>query len=332
MERPICSVILVNYFSANYCAKAIQSMRSFFPTDVEYIVVDNSNSLDETQKLEETIAGAVLEKMNANTGFSRANNRGISIAKGEFVLLINPDTWVEENCLSTLIQFYHRIKSEGKIGLISCRLRDENGNLLVGSHSNFPSILSLVQQNALIIKSRNLLGLKPISSKLNFESKHQKNHKLSVASGACLFLNRDIIDKEKFKFDEDFFLYYEDTEWSYRLTKRGYQNYFCAEAQVRHLNSATTKKVEGINRQIQLSEWLYFYKTSSRLGFSLFCILLRLNFKLDLTLAKRKKLVEEEKKLIHERAIFLNYSKRIRNEYQRRPNSNRHFLKFENDF
>lgn len=332
MERPICSVILVNYFSAEYCAKAIQSMRSFFPTDVEYIVVDNSNSSEETQKLKENIAGAVLEIMNANAGFSRANNRGISIAKGEFVLLINPDTWVEENCLSKLIQFYHHIKSKGKIGLISCRLRDENGNLLVGSHSNFPSIFSILQQNAFIIKGRSLLGLKPISSKVNYENKHQKNHKLSIASGACLFLNRDLIDREKFKFDEDFFLYYEDTEWSYRLTKQGYQNHFCAETQVRHLNSATTKKVESINRQIQLSEWLYFYKTTSRLGFSLYCILLTINFKLDLTLAKRKKLVEEEKKLILERTMFLNYSKRIRNEYQRRPNSNRHFLKFGNDF
>lgn len=332
MDRPTCSVILVNYFSAQHCARAIQSMQRFFSEDLEYIVVENSNSPDEMRLLKENISGAHFENMHANAGFSRANNRGMSIAKGEFILLINPDTWVEENCLEKLINFHDRIKKQVKIGLISCRLRDENNHLLVGSHSSFPSILALVHQNAFVIKIRSLVGFKPKKSQINFEKKHESNHPLSVASGACLFFNRSVIVPENSKFDEDFFLYYEDTEWSYRLTKQGYQNYFCAETQVRHINSATTGKIGEINRQIQLSEWLYFYKTSSRLGYFLYRSLRQLNLRLDLFLARRKKLAEEEKKLTFERRMFQYYSKRIRKEYQRRPNSNSHFLKFRNDF
>lgn len=248
--------------------------------DVSYevIVVDNDSSDQSEEVIVKQYTKVQWINMGYNSGFSRANNAGLKKAEGEFVMLLNPDTVVKAGFFRQLVDFYENNDAELKLGLVGCRIKTIDGKeLLVGSRRGFPGIGKQLLANPFFYKLNNTFKLiKPVN--YTPAEMHEKNHEVDYLSGACLIINRSKITDNNLFMDEDFFLYSEDIDWSYRVQKAGFHNYFCAESEVYHINSGSTSSMkEGKFLQIMLSRLLLIYKCYGSMYFLSYCGLIKLN-------------------------------------------------------
>lgn len=327
------SVVIVNYKTPDLVNKCIDSIKHYSTGfNYEIIVVDNDSHDNSRQQVTNKHVDITWIDAGYNSGFARGNNMGLRQATGQFALLINSDTRLEQNSIGYLLNFYQKNERQLNLGLVGCRLISEERELLIGSHADFPSLMKVFNANPLVIRLNRLLKYDPdIKKTKNIQSArktHYTNHKVSVVSGACVFFNREKLHLENLYLDEDFFLYSEDTEWSYRVHKAGYTNYFYGETEIVHFNSATTSKEKSKNKQIQLSEFFYFYKTCSRFLFTLYVLCLRFNFVLNHFLLKRNNELEKLQNNDLERSFFNSSLRKIKTDYRRTPSSSKNYLKY----
>ena len=232
------SVIIVSYNVRYYLDQCIQSVwEAAEDLSIEVIVVDNQSSDDSVSYIQEKYKDQVILIANTvNTGFSKANNQGIDISQGRYVLLLNPDTIVSEETFKTCINFMDAHPDAGALGV---KMIDGTGTFLPESKRSLPTpwvsfykifgLASLFPNNKTFGKYH-----------LSFLSKDQ-NHPIEILSGAYLFMRREALDKAGF-LDEDFFMYGEDIDLSYRILKAGYQNYYLADTNIIHYKGESTKK------------------------------------------------------------------------------------------
>lgn len=203
----------------------------------EIIVVDN-NSVDGSQKMvRDKFAETVLLIENRdNPGFSKANNQGIREATGKYVLLLNPDTVVEEN---TFIKCFQFMNSRPDVGALGVKMIDGQGKFLPESKRALPtpwvSFYKIFGFSALFPKSRRFGKYH-----LSYLDKDQ-NHEIEILSGAFMWMRMEVLDKIGL-LDETFFMYGEDVDLSYRVIQAGYKNYYFAETQIIHYKGESTKK------------------------------------------------------------------------------------------
>ncbi len=231
------SVIVVNYNVAFFLEQCLHSLfKALKGIDSEVIVVDN-NSVDRSVSLvEEKFPQVLLIKNKKNTGFSVANNQGISVARGEYILLLNPDTVVEEDCVKKILPFMDVHPDAGGLGV---KMLDGKGNFLPESKRGLPTPL------VAFFKVFGLSGLFPRSRlfgryHLGFLDK-DKISPVAVLSGAFMLLRRSVLEITGL-LDEQFFMYGEDIDLSYRITKAGYKNYYYPETRIIHYKGESTKK------------------------------------------------------------------------------------------
>lgn len=325
MENPLLSVILVHYNTPeliNNCINSLYTTNKDF--NFEVIVIDNSFNEEFAELMRNKFINLTWETLGYNSGFSRANNEGIRRAKADHILLLNPDSEVNDDFLSNMLEFY--LNQPKNIGLLTCRIQSlSDDSLQVGSWSEFPTVSKFIQANPIKI----LLSRKKGNSKnkYNPHETHYTNHEVSVATGACLLMDKNKIIKDNLFMDEDFFLYSEDVEWSYRIKKAGYFNYFCGDYFIRHVNSASTSQNKNKNYQVLASEMLYFFKTLSWLKFRILIFIIDINYIFDSFLIKRKKdsdLLTKTK--VHYKKMK-SLIKRIKSNFHKAPSSSSNFLK-----
>ena len=179
-----------------------------------------------------------------NVGFSKANNLGLAEANGKYILFLNPDTLVAEDCFTKCIDFY---KSHQNIGALGIRMIDGSGQFLKeskrGFPSLFPSLFKLFGLSALFPKSK-IFARYYLGNLSQYE-----NHDVDVLSGAFMLIEKEILNKIG-GFDEDFFMYGEDIDLSYRIQNAGYKNYYFSESTIIHFKGESTKK--GSLKYVQL--------------------------------------------------------------------------------
>lgn len=247
----VLSVIIVNYrvrYFLELCLRSVQKALSGL--EAEIIVVDN-HSADGTMDLLRPLFPEVSWIVNTeNRGFARANNQGLERAKGKYVLFLNPDTVLPEDFMHHCLSFLERTPGVGGVGV---RMIDGSGRFLKESRRGFPSpwvsFCKLSGLTALFPKSR--LFSQYYLSYLPPDT----THPASVLSGACLWVARAIV-MEAGGFDEQFFMYAEDIDLSYRLEKAGYVNYYLADTTIVHFKGESTRKDIRYVRQ--------FYKAMSQ--------------------------------------------------------------------
>ncbi|MBC7863332.1 MAG: glycosyltransferase, partial [Bacteroidia bacterium] len=171
-----------------------------------------------------------------NTGFSVANNQAIKLSKGEFVLLLNPDTVVQEDTFEKVIAFMESHQNAGGLGV---KMVDGKGNFLPESKRGLPT------PKVAFYKIFGLAKLFPGSKKfgqyhLTYLDK-DKTNEIDVLSGAFMLLRKSALDKTGL-LDETFFMYGEDIDLSYRLQLAGYKNYYFPETCIIHYKGESTKK------------------------------------------------------------------------------------------
>lgn len=203
---------------------------------VEIFVVDN-NSIDTSVKMVESKFPAVkLIANQENVGFSRANNQAIALANGKYILLLNPDTVLEED---TLTKTKNQMDNNLKIGSLGVRMLDGKGRFLPESKRGLPTPI------VAFYKVFGLSNLFPKSKKfakyhLGYLSEFN-NHTVDVLCGAFMLIRKSVLD-EIGLLDETFFMYGEDIDLSYRIQKAGFENQYFSETQIIHYKGESTKK------------------------------------------------------------------------------------------
>tara|TARA_B110000285_G_scaffold234173_1_gene310233 strand:+ start:1523 stop:3439 length:1917 start_codon:yes stop_codon:yes gene_type:complete len=231
------SVIIVNYnveYFLNQCLDAVKKASKNL--QVEVIIVDNHSVDGSLKMLKEKYPEHHLIANKDNVGFSTANNQGIKESSGEYVLLLNPDTVVAESTLEKVVAFMNENKDAGGLGV---RMIDGKGIFLPESKRGLPT------PTVAFYKIFGLSKIFPRSKKYNqYHAGHVdefETNEVDILSGAFMLIRKDTLDNVGL-LDEDFFMYGEDIDLSYRIQLGGYKNYYFADTKIIHYKGESTKK------------------------------------------------------------------------------------------
>lgn len=231
------SVVIVSYNVTHFLEHCLHSVvNAWIDDEMEVFVVDNASVDGSVQMVREKFPQVHCIANSKNTGFAVANNQAIRQAKGEFVLLLNPDTVVEPDTFRSTVDFMAANPDAGGLGVM---MVDGKGNFLPESKRGLPTpFVSLCKMTGLS---------KLFPNSRTFNRYHlgylDKNeiHKVDVLSGAFMMLRKKTLD-EVGLLDEEFFMYGEDIDLSYRIIKGGYNNYYFPKTRIIHYKGESTKK------------------------------------------------------------------------------------------
>lgn len=231
------SVVIVNYNVKYFLEQALYSVRKAMSgISGEVFVVDNNSVDNSCEMVRKKFPEVILIENKDNTGFSKANNQAIRMAKGEYILLLNPDTVIQEDCFSKVIEFMDLTPDAGAVGV---KMIDGKGHFLPESKRGLPT------PAVAFYKMFGLAALFPKSRRfgqyhLGYLDKDE-THPVDVLAGAFMMLRRATLDKTGI-LDEDYFMYGEDIDLSYRIVKAGYKNYYFPHTTIIHYKGESTKR------------------------------------------------------------------------------------------
>ncbi len=231
------SVIIVNYNVQHFLEQCLHSVRKASKNvSTEIFVVDNNSVDGSIPMLKSKFSEVQLIENKKNTGFSFANNQAIKIAKGEYILLLNPDTVVEEDTFEKIVAFMDSQPDAGGLGV---KMLDGKAKFLPESKRGLPTPM---------VAFYKMIGLSKIFPKSKTFGRYHlgfldedKIHEVEILSGAFMLLRKTVLDKVGL-LDEAFFMYGEDIDLSYRIILGGYKNYYFPETRIIHYKGESTKK------------------------------------------------------------------------------------------
>ncbi len=239
------SIVIVSYNVRGYLENCLQSVsRALEGIEGEVFVVDNHSDDDSVETVRTQYPWVRLIENQENMGFSRANNIAIREARGEYVLLLNPDTIVEEATLREVLRFMDEHLKAGGAGVM---MHNADGSLAPESRRALPTPW---------VSCLKMLG---------FTKRYYMSHlpwdqpgRIEVISGAFCFLRKKALD-EVGLLDEDFFMYGEDIDLSYRLLKGGWENWYLPYP-ITHFKGKSTQKSDYRYVHIFYKAMLIFFR------------------------------------------------------------------------
>ncbi len=234
------SIITVTYNSQNFIKKCLESIYKNISNSDEVFVIDN-NSQDKTTEVVEKIIqeknynNLKFIKNKENLGFAKANNQALKQAKGNYIFLINPDTEFDKNIFSQMIEFANQHQNAGIFG---CQQIDYR-NKVAGSFGNFPSFWTNLAYKL------KLYWFTPWAhwTMYNFFTKYlfNKNKKVDYVGCGFTLIKKQVIEKIGL-FDENFFLYYEDTDFCKRANNFGFEVWYLGKIKIKHFTGASSSQ------------------------------------------------------------------------------------------
>jgi GT2 family glycosyltransferase len=235
------SIVIVNYNVKYFLEQCLDSvLRATKDIDSEIFVVDNHSSDNSLEYLIPRFPGVNFIDNRENVGFSKANNQAILQSSGEYILLLNPDTVVGESALTNVCRFMDENSRAGAVGV---KMLDGFGQFLPESKRGFPSPWHS------FCKMSGLSKVFPLSK--TFGGYHvrylseNETHEVDVLAGAFMMLRRKALDKSGL-LDESFFMYGEDIDLSYRISKTGYVNYYFPQPIIHYKGESTKKDIKYV--------------------------------------------------------------------------------------
>ncbi|MBI5401948.1 MAG: glycosyltransferase [Ignavibacteriae bacterium] len=232
------SIVIVNYNVKDHLDACLASIYKSNNNKygIEIFIVDN-NSIDGSSSfLKGKYPNANYIENEKNLGFSKANNIALKRVSGKYVLILNPDTILEEGTFEKLISFCENNK---EVGAISSKLIMANGKLDLACKRSFPSLGVALPR---------ITGLSKLFPKSRLFGKYNltyldenETHEVDAVCGAFMFIPKYVLDKAGL-FDEDYFMYGEDLDLCFRIKKNGYKIYYYPEVKTVHLKGESTKK------------------------------------------------------------------------------------------
>jgi GT2 family glycosyltransferase len=231
------SVIIVNYNVSYFLEQCLHSvLKAIEGIEAEVFVVDNKSIDGSVEMVRSKFPWVKLIANDENVGFSRANNQAIKIATGKYVLLLNPDTLVEEDTFSKTISYLDEHPDVGGLGV---KMIDGQGRFLPESKRGLPTPM---------VAFYKIFGLSALFPKSKIFGKYhlgylsrEEIHEIDVLSGAFMMMRKKCLD-EVGLLDEDFFMYGEDIDLSHRIVLGGYKNVYYPKTRIIHYKGESTKK------------------------------------------------------------------------------------------
>jgi GT2 family glycosyltransferase len=279
------SVVIVNYnvkYFLEQCLLSVQ--KAMKKVDGEIFVVDNNSVDGSVEMVREKFPLVNIVANKKNLGFAKANNQAIRMAKGEFILLLNPDTVVEDDTFEKVLAFMDAHPDAGGLGV---KMLDGSGKFLPESKRGLPTPATA------FYKIFGLSALFPHSRR--FSKYHlgylseDEIHRVDILAGAFMLLRKSVLDKVGL-LDEDFFMYGEDIDLSYRITKAGYFNYYFPQTRIIHYKGESTRK-SSVNYVLVFYRAMVVFArkhfTAKRAGIFAFLIHIAIYFRAFLALLSR---------------------------------------------
>ncbi len=258
------SIIIVNYnvkCFLEHCLHAV--LKAAKNIDTEILVVDNNSTDGSREYLEPKFPQVKFFWNKNNPGFAKANNEALSRASGDYILFLNPDTIVAEDCFKKCMDFFMNHKDCGALGV---KMIDGKGKFLRESKRGLPLAATA------FFKMSGLIKIFPTSKTFAaYYAAHlpdNENNITEVLAGAFMMLSATAISIAG-SFDEFFFMYGEDIDLSYRITKAGLNNYYFAESPIIHFKGESTqKKSSAYNKNFYGAMKYFTRKHFSHKGFT----------------------------------------------------------------
>ncbi|WEG13303.1 glycosyltransferase family 2 protein [Pullulanibacillus sp. KACC 23026] len=231
------SIIIVNYNTRELTLEAIQSIyKSMIDYQYEIILVDNHSSDDSVVQFRKHYPDITLIENNENLGFSKANNQGIKVSKGRYVLLLNSDTIVEKDTLQIMLDY---MEQHPHVGASGCKVLLPDGSLDQACRRGFPT------PSTSFYYMTGLAKLFPKHEKFNrYHYGHLDidiAHEVDCLVGAFMMVRQEVIEQIGL-LDEDFFMYGEDIDWCYRIKEGGWHLSYYPETTITHYKGASSRK------------------------------------------------------------------------------------------
>ena len=231
------SIIIVNYnvkYFLEHCLLSV--VKACQPIEAEIFVVDNMSTDGSAEMVSAKFPQVKLIANKDNIGFAKANNQAVDKAKGKYILYLNPDTIVPEDCFTTCINYMDAHENAGALG---CRLIDGKGQFLPESKRGFPSAT---------VAFFKIIGLSSLFKRSTHFNRYHLGYlsefainEVDVLVGCFMFCRKSVIDKVG-SFDTDYFMYGEDIDLSYKINKAGFKNIYFPDTTVIHYKGESTKK------------------------------------------------------------------------------------------
>ena len=273
------SIIIVTYNSLPALDKSLASIQKSDSVDsCELILVDNNSTDDSVSVALDYFPNAKIIKNNQNFGFAKACNIGAKNASGDILLFFNPDLVIDPNAVDVLTGY---ISANPQAGAVAGRMRFPDGSFQATCR-NFPDMT-----NIFLSRGSALSKIIPTEKSYTLPD-YSETTEVDAVAGTLFAIRKEIFEKVG-QFDERFFMYMEDTDFSYRVKLAGYENYYVPEAGGVHLWGKGSK-AGHLKRSYyhHMSVWKYYLKHFPG-GFSIFFLplLLITNFLLSMVLPKR---------------------------------------------
>ncbi len=237
------SVIIVSYNVRSYLAHAIDAILKSDYKKLEIIVVDN-NSYDGTREyLEDNFPSINIISNDENVGFGKAVNQGSNLATGEYYLILNPDTIIEEETISVLVKY---LMENEEVGMVGPKILNADGSLQLACKRSFPTVRVALPK---------ILGLDRLFPTSKWAGKYNltyldpdKNHPVESISGSCMLLSSETY-KILNGFDEQFFMFGEDLDLCARVWESGQKVHYTSDTKIIHYKGESVKTAPYDSRE-----------------------------------------------------------------------------------
>jgi len=262
------SVIILNYNVRYYLEQCLLSVEKALQNiDSEVIVIDNASNDTSCNMVKSKFPRVTLIENELNLGFPKGNNRGVKVAKGRYICILNPDTLVAEDTFTKILEHINQIDNSN-LGILGCHLIDGSGSFLPESKRGIPTPW---------VAFTKIFGFYKIFPKNTFFNQYyvqqipeNQNDKVPILVGAFMFLERELYTKLG-GFDEQCFMYSDDIDLSYMTLKTGKFNYYFSETSVLHYKGeSTVRDATYMNRFSEAMQFFYKKHFNTSLFFSLF--------------------------------------------------------------
>ncbi len=273
MKKIDVTIVIVNWNTREILKNCLKSIYDDAgPVEYEVVVVDNGSTDGSVDMIKAGFPRAQLIENNKNRGFAAANNQGIALARGRYVLLLNSDTIILDRAVAKTVDFADK---HPKAGVVGCRVLNADKTLQLTCF-RFPSILNEVLAS---------LYLNKLFPRNKFFGRYRMSwwerndiREVDVVTGCFMLVRKEAID-EVGVMDERYFIYTEEADWCYRFMQSGWKRLFTPNAEIIHLHGASgSQQRPEMALQLRGSGLQYFKKHQGYLSYVLVCFIIALFF------------------------------------------------------
>ncbi len=237
------SIVIVSYNVRHFLQRTLEStFRSQNGLSLEVFVVDNDSSDDSVEMVREQFPQVTVIESGANLGFAKANNLALAKAKGEFLMLLNPDCLLQEDSLTTLVQY---LRDHPDVGAVGPKLLNRDGSFQVTSKRGLPTVWASFCK---------LSGLSSMFPRSKFFNRYEQGHldpdevnEVEILAGAAMMIRKEVYEQVG-GLDEDYFMFGEDVDWSWAIARAGWKLMYVPTTQIVHYKGESTRQ-KGFDRE-----------------------------------------------------------------------------------